>query len=162
MPNVRTPRDTHQADRRISACDRSGFSSAISIGKTQAQMDAQKYFPKIHQWHLRQTAFLDTSLSFVGEELRSDVRGSSLDLRKEVNNGHARRARPRRRCCSLYVPGSNRGRIPDGRRVVQRALWLADRSRNRSRVFPVPEPNGSRNLLRLGRSSLPLGKACNA
>jgi hypothetical protein len=80
-----------------------------------------------------------------------------------VNNGHVRRARLRRRGCSLYVPGSNPGKIPDGRRVVRRALWLADRSRNRSRVFPVPEPNGSRNLLHcLGRSSLPLGKAYNA
>jgi len=125
-------------------------------------MDAQKYFPKIHQWQLRQNSFLDSSLSFVGEELRSDVRGGSLDLGEVVNNGHVRRAHLRRRGCSLCVPGSNPGKIPDGHRVVRRALWLADRSRNRSRVFPVPEPNGSRNLHRLGRFSLPLGKACNA
>lgn len=107
-------------------------------------------------------SFLDFSLSFFGEELRSDVRGGSLDLGEVVNNGHVRRARLRRRGCFLYVPGSNPGKIRDGRLVVQRALWLADRSRNRSRVFPVPEPNGNQNLHRLGRSSLPLGKACNA
>jgi hypothetical protein len=146
-------------DRRLGS---QWLSSAISFGQTQAHKDAQKYSPKIHQWHLRQTAFLDSSLSLVGEELRSDVRGSSLDLGEVVNNGHARHARLRRRCCSLYVPGSNRGKKPDGRRVVRKVQWLADRSRNRSRVFPVPEPNGSRNLHHLGRFSLPYGKACNA
>jgi hypothetical protein len=125
-------------------------------------MDAQKYLPKIHQWQLRQNSFLDSSLSLEGEELRSDARGGSQDLGEGFNNDRVRRARLRRRGCSLYVPGSNPGKTPDGRRVVRKVLWLADRSRNRSRVFPVPEPNGSRNLHRLGRFSLPLGKACNA
>jgi hypothetical protein len=121
-----------------------------------------KIFPQDSPVAIAPNSFLDSSLSFVGEELRSDVRGGSLDLGEVINSGHARRARLRRRCCSLYVPGSNRGKTRDGRRVVRKVQWLADRSRNRSRVFPVPEPNGSRNLHHLGRSSLPYGKACNA
>ena len=67
-----------------------------------------------------------------------------------------------RRCCCLCVPGSSPGKTPDDRRVVQMEQWLAGRSRNRSQVFPVMEPNGNRSLPHLGRSSLPDGKACSA
>ncbi len=63
-----------------------------------------------------------------------------------------------RRC--LCAPYSNPGNTPGGRRAAQRARWLAGRSRNRSQMFPVKEPNGSR--IPPGRSSLPRGKACNA
>jgi hypothetical protein len=37
--------------------DRSAFLLQSRLGKNGAQMSAQKYFPKIHQWQLRQTAF---------------------------------------------------------------------------------------------------------
>ncbi len=145
----------------ISAWDRSGFLLQSRLGKRSASGCA-KIFPQDSPVANAPKSFLDFSLSFVGEELRSDARGGSLDLGEVVNNGHVRRAILRRRGCFLYVPGSNPGKIPDGRRVVRRVQWLADRSRNRSRVFPVPEPNGSRNLHRLGRFSLPFGKAYNA
>lgn len=72
------------------------------------------------------------------------------------------RVHQHRRARCLCEPDSNPGNTPGGRHEVRKVLLLADRSRNRSRVFPVPEPNGSRTLHHLGRSSLPYGKACNA
>jgi len=88
---------------------------------------------------------------------------SSKDLGERVNSDRVRRERLRRRERCPCGPGSNPGKTPGGRHAVQKVRWLADRSRNRSRVFPVPEPNGSRNLHHhLGRFSLPHGKACNA
>ena len=64
----------------------------------------------------------------------------------------------RRRClCAQY---SNPGNTPDDRRAARMARWLAARNPNKSQLFPVKEPNGSR--IPLGRFSLPCGKACNA
>ena len=67
-----------------------------------------------------------------------------------------------RRCCCLCVPGSSHGRKPDDRRVVQMEQSLADRSRSRSQVFHGMEPDDTRSLPHLVRSSLPDGKACSA
>jgi len=58
------------------------------------------------------------------------------------------------------APCSNPGNTPGGRRAAQMARWLAARNPNKSQMFPVKEPNGSR--IPPGRSSLPCGKACNA
>jgi hypothetical protein len=55
MVNGATTCDTHHAQQRNQGPQR--LSPAISFGKNGAQMSAQKYFPKIHQWQLRQTAF---------------------------------------------------------------------------------------------------------
>jgi hypothetical protein len=66
------------------------------------------------------------------------------------------------RCCCLCVPGSSHGRKLDDRRVVQMEQWLAGRSRSRSQVFHGMEPDDTRSLPHLVRSSLPYGKACSA
>ncbi len=63
-----------------------------------------------------------------------------------------------RRC--PCAPCSNPGNTQGGRRAAQMARWLAARNPNKSQMFPVKEPNGSR--IPPGRSSLPCGKACNA
>jgi hypothetical protein len=55
---------------------------------------------------------------------------------------------------------NNRGNKPAGRPAAQMERLLAVRNPNKSQVFPVKEPNGSR--IPPGRSSLPFGKACNA
>jgi hypothetical protein len=66
---------------------------------------------------------------------------------------------PRRRRC-LCVPCSNRGNKLDDRHAAQMERLSAARNPNKSQVFPVKEPNGSR--IPPGRFSLPCGKACNA
>lgn len=68
----------------------------------------------------------------------------------------------RHRHCCLCEPGSSRGRIPGGRREARTARSLADRNRNRSQVYPAPEPNGTRSRHHPDRSFLPSGKACSA
>jgi hypothetical protein len=65
--------------------------------------------------------------------------------------------RHRRRC--LCARCNNPGKKPGGRHAVQKALLWAGRNRNISQVYPVPEPNGSRNPL--DRSSLPDGNSYN-
>jgi hypothetical protein len=66
---------------------------------------------------------------------------------------------PRRRRC-LCVLCSNRGSTPDGRLGAQMGRLLAARNPNKSQVFPVKEPNGSR--IPPDRFSSPCGKAYNA
>ena len=88
--------------------------------------------------------------------------GEAHRTRVKVSSDRVRRVRRHQREQSLCAPGSNRGKTPDDRHAVRRVQLWADRSRNRSRVFPVPEPNGSQTLHHLGRFSLPCGKACNA
>ena len=67
-----------------------------------------------------------------------------------------------RRCCCLYVPGSSHGRRLDDHRVVQMEQSLAVRSLSRLQVFRGMEPDDTRSLPHLVRSSLPDGKACSA
>ena len=62
---------------------------------------------------------------------------------------------------SLFGPYSSRGNKRADRRAAQTERWLAGRNPNKSQVFPVKVPNGSRIPL-LARSSLPCGKACSA
>jgi hypothetical protein len=62
---------------------------------------------------------------------------------------------------SLFSPCSNRGNTLADRREAQTERSLAGRNPNKSQVFPVKEPNGSRIPL-LARFSLQCGKACNA
>jgi len=94
------------------------------------------------------------------------VRGRSIQCgnraldRTNTSNDRdlAMRRRPRRCCPS--VPGSNPCKTQDDRREAQKELLLAGRNPNKSQVYPVLEPNGSRTPP--GRSSLPDGNSCNA
>jgi hypothetical protein len=58
------------------------------------------------------------------------------------------------------APCSNRGNRQAGRLAAQKGRWWADRNPNKSQVFPVKEPNGSR--IPPARFSLPDGNFCNA